>query len=277
MQFPRVLRFNRALSCAYFSQRDVKMPRLVFVLCASILAALLPARAAIGAEPGPAEPPGWLLGAGYVVAPNPFGAGVDTVSTPLPLLGYIGERLTWLGPYLRYEFVNAGSARVAGAIETRFEGIPDDVQDGQLAGIRARKPALEAGADAAYGPFIGSARVDVSGRHDGYELSLGARQERRMGDAWLLEGRVGAVWQSADLTSHLYGVHAAEARTGLDAYEPGGALNYEATLSATYRISRRWMALGSMTFRLLDDDVSASPIVYRDHDVGGFVGLAYRL
>ena len=87
----------------------------------------------------------------------------------------------------------------------------------------------------------------------------------------------GAVWQSADLTSHLYAVHVAEARTGLDAYEPGGALNYEATLSATYRISRRWMALGSMMYRLLDDDVSASPIVDRDHDVGGFVGLAYRL
>ena len=69
----------------------------------------MPARAAIGAEPGPAEPPGWLVGAGYVVAPNPFGADVDAVSTPLPLLGYIGERRTWLGPYLRYEFVDAGS------------------------------------------------------------------------------------------------------------------------------------------------------------------------
>ena len=253
------------------------MPRLVYVFCASILVSVLPTRAARGAEPEMAESPGWLVGVGHVVAPNPFGPGVDTVNTPIPLVGYIGERLTWLGPYLRYEFVDTRSASISGVIETRFEGIPDDVDAGPLAGIQARKPALEAGADVAFGRFMGSMRIDVSGRHYGYELLLGVQEKRRLGDRWLLEGRVGAVWQSADLTSHLYGVDAAEAGAELDPYEPGSALNYEATLFASFRINSRWIALGSVAFRILDDEIALSPIVDQDHDVGGFFGLAYRL
>jgi outer membrane protein len=253
------------------------MTKLVSMVGAAVLMGLPLNRPVHAAEPGVADSPGWLIGVGHVVAPNPYGAGVDTVNTPLPLLGYIGERLTWLGPYLRYEFVDSGAASIAGVIETRFEGIPDDVDDGPLAGVQARKPALEAGADVTYGRFVGSVRADVSGRHDGYELSLALQEKRRLGDAWLVEGRVGAVWQSANLTSYLYGVDAAEARPGLDAYEAGSALNYEASLFATYRIGARWMALGSVTFRILDDGINSSPIVDQDHDVGGFVALAYRL
>ena len=252
------------------------MSRLVAKYGTSILIALCSAHASHAEAPGGAEPRGWLIGVGYVSAANPFGAGVDTVSTPIPLLGYIGERLTWLGPYLRYELVEATPVSVAAVIEPRFEGITEDIDAGPLAGIHARKPALEAGADVAYGRVVASARADVSGRHNGYELSLAVKEKRYFGDGWLLEGRLGAVWLSSDLTAYLYGVDATEARPGLAFYEPAGALNYEASLFASYRIGRHWLALGSVVFRRLDDDITASPIVDRDHEVGGFIGLTYR-
>jgi MipA family protein len=252
------------------------MARLVAVLGALISISVFAVHPSHAAEPASTKPPGWLIGVGYVSARNPYGSDVDTINTAIPLLGYIGERLTWLGPYLSYELVKAAPVNVTAVIEARFEGIPEDIDDGPLAGVRARKPTLEAGADVAYGRFIGSLRADVSGRHNGYELALGLQEERHFSDTWLLKGRVGAMWQSADLTSYLYGVDATEARPGLEFYEPGGALNYEASLFASYRLSPRWMALGSVALRLLDDDISSSPIVDRDHDIGGFVGVAYR-
>src|SRR4030095_3035878 len=104
-----------------------------------------------------------------------------------------------------------------------------------------------------------------------------AREERHIGNSWLLDMRAGIAWQSAELTSYLYGVDAAEARPGLDSYAPGGALNYEASLFVSYQIGRRWLALGSVTFRRLDEEITRSPLVERSHDAGGFVGLAYRL
>jgi MipA family protein len=252
------------------------MSKVGRVLGASMLVLFL-VRSSHGAEPASVESPGWLIGAGYVSAPNPFGSGVDSNSTPIPLVGYIGERLTWLGPYLRYDVVTDSAVNLAAVIETRFEGIPEDVNQGPLAGIHARKPAIEAGADVSYGRFIASIRTDVSGRHDGYEFALAVQERRRLGETWLLEGRIGAAWQSAELTSHLYGVDATETGSGLDLYEPGGALNYEASLFASYQISRRWMALGSVAVRRLDDDIRASPIVDQEYEFGGFAGFAYQL
>jgi len=239
-----------------------------------MLIGVLPSLPSSGAEPEKPEPPGWLIGAGYIAAPNPYGHDVDAVNAPIPLVGYMGERLTWLGPYLAYKFLSK-PVNVAGVLAPRFEGIPEDIKDGPLAGIHARRPALEAGVDVGYARLIGSARVDVTGRHDGYELSLAAREERHIGNTWRLDMRAGIAWQSAALTSYLYGVDATEARPGLDSYAPDGALNYEASLFVSYQIGRRWLALGSVTFRRLDEEITRSPIVERNHDAGGFVGLAY--
>jgi outer membrane protein len=252
------------------------MSKFVPLIGATLLATLFAARVSHAAQPERTQPRGWLIGAGYVMAPNPFVADVDTVSAPIPLIGYTGERLTWLGPYLSYEVVGAGRASVAAVIEARFEGIPEDIEEGPLAGLNARKPTLDAGAGLAYGRFLGSVRAEVSGRHDGYELSLSAGDERHVGETWIFRGRIGATWQSADLTSYLYGIDVTEARPGLVAYEPQEALNFEATLLASYRISAHWTALGSVAFRLLDDEISSSPIVAQDHDVGGFAALVYQ-
>src|SRR5262245_1974899 len=251
------------------------MSRLMPLLGASMLIGVLSSTPSSSAEPENPKPPGWLIGAGYIAAPNPYGHEVDAVNAPIPLLGYIGERLTWLGPYLAYKFLST-PVSVAGVIAPRFEGIPEDIEDGPLAGIHARRPALEAGVDVGYARLIGSARVDISGRHDGYEFSLAAREERHIGSSWLLDMRAGVVWQSAALTSYLYGVDATEARPGLDFYAPGGALNYELSVFATYRIGQRWFALGSVAFRLLDEEITSSPIVDRSYDAGGYVGVAYR-
>lgn len=227
-------------------------------------------------ETHPVGQPGWLIGLGYISAPNPFVADVDTVDTLIPLLGYMGERLTWLGPYLSYEIVNGRRVSVAAVIETRFEGIPEDVEDGPLAGLDARRLAVEAGGDVAYGRFIGSVRADVSGRHNGYEVSLAVREERYLGESWRIEGRIGAAWQDADLTSYFYGVETADSTPTLPVYQPEAALNYEASLFVSCEIGRRWMALGSVAFRHLDDEISSSPMVAGDHDLGGFVGIVYR-
>lgn len=107
-------------------------------LMGAILAILFAAPESRGAPPEHAQAHGWLIGAGYIMAPDPFVAEVDTVSAPIPHVGYTGERLTWLGPYLSYEVAGAGPASVAAVIETRFEGIPEVIEEGPLDGLKAR-------------------------------------------------------------------------------------------------------------------------------------------
>jgi outer membrane scaffolding protein for murein synthesis (MipA/OmpV family) len=47
--------------------------------------------------------------------------------------------------------------------------------------------------------------------------------------------------------------------------------------SVSYQISRRWMALGSVGVRRLDDEIRSSPIVDQEFEFGGFAGFAYQL
>lgn len=40
---------------------------------------------------------GWVVGFEYVAAPEPFVGDAESASRFVPVIGYVGERLTWLG------------------------------------------------------------------------------------------------------------------------------------------------------------------------------------
>jgi outer membrane protein len=227
-----------------------------------------------GAESGPTE--GWLVGIGYVIAPDPYAGDVATTDKAIPLLGYVGERLTWLGPYLSYELVDTGRMNLDVVLAVRFEGIEEDVTSGPLAGVRAREPALEAGVDAGYGPLLASLRADASGQHNGYEVSLSIGEDWYPAERWRLEGRAGIAWQDAKLTSHFYGVDVTEAGPGLAAYESDAALNYETSLGLSRQVGNRWRVFTSVTYQAFDDEISRSPIVDHDYQFSAFAGITYH-
>lgn len=223
------------------------------------------------------EPSGWLIGVGYVQAPNPYAAGISDVDGVLPLVGYLGDRLRWLGPRLTYEFVDRDEARIAALAQVRFQSIDDEALAPAFDTLQPRDPALEAGMELELGPLFAAFRTDVSGRHDGYELSLAVHETWNLSDRWTFDGRIGLTWQSSDLTRYLYGVDAEEATSLLRPYAPGGALNYRASLDVTHPLTNRWFAFASVGVDFLDDEISSSPIVVDDRQAGAFLGVVYRL
>jgi outer membrane protein len=232
------------------------------------------------AEAGETRPygwAGWMIGAGYVWAPGPYAGGARGTSDAFLLIGYAGERLTWLGPYLSYRLSGDESFELTAVAEARFEGIEDDVTEGELKGLHAREPALELGFDFGYGPLFASARADVSGRHDGFMLALGVEKEWHVADRWGLKGRIGTQWKDSKLTDYLYGIDDSETGFGLSTYAPGSSLNYQASVRLSHSFNDAWLAFAAVSYELLADEVTSSPIVDSDYDLGAFAGIAYRL
>jgi outer membrane protein len=257
------------------SLRGVVMQKILGSVALSPVLALLAGTVA-GAEAEPRETQGWLVGIGYVIAPDPYAGDVATTDKAIPLIGYVGERLTWLGPYLSYELVETGRMNLDVVLAVRFEGIEEDVSSGPLTGVQAREPALEAGVDAGYGPLLASLRADASGQHNGYEVSLSLGEDWYPAARWRLEGRAGIAWQDAKLTSHFYGVDATEAGPGLAAYEPDAALNVETSLGLSRQVGNRWRVFTSVTYEAFDGEIGRSPIVDQDYQFSAFAGVTYH-
>lgn len=223
------------------------------------------------------EPPGWIAGAGYAVAPDPFVGDADTNSTPFPLIGYIGERLTWLGPNLSYRVAGDDTWSVTAAAGLNFLGFDVDANEPALAGLSERDNALEAGVDLVYGPLTLDLRHDVSGTHDGFFARLGAGHTWAPNRRLSLEGTVFVDYLSDDLADYYYGVSTTEAIGARRPFRVGGATNVGFGAQVIYRFNKRTFFIGSVDITRLDDSISDSPIVSDTEQVSAFIGIAYDL
>lgn len=90
--------------------------------------------------------------------------------------------------------------------------------------------------------------------------------------------QLGVQYRSASLVRHLYGISTAQAlATGLTAYQPGASFTPMATLQATVPLQGPWALQLQTRYRWLDDAVTDSPLVKRNHQVSGFAALTYTL
>ncbi|MEM8982670.1 MAG: MipA/OmpV family protein [Pseudomonadota bacterium] len=235
--------------------------------------------AAVGQEQNRSQafqPPGWIVGAGYVAAPDPFvgDAGNDT---PFPLIGFIGERLTWLGPNVSYQLAGNETWSVTAAGGLNFLGFDADTNDPALAGLIERDNAIEAGLDLVYGPLSLDLRQDVSGTHDGFSARIGASQGWQISRRLSLEGSVFVDYLSEDLADYYYGVSPTEALSGRAAYGVNAATNVGVGAQFMYRINKRAFVISRIDFTRLDDTISDSPIASDTEQVSAFIGIAYEL
>jgi outer membrane protein len=82
-------------------------------------------------------------------------------------------------------------------------------------------------------------------------------------------------FRDARLNNYYYGVRPDEVTVQRPAYAPGGTVNVELGLLATYRLSQGWQLLGSLGVTQASSGVGASPVVEDDTLPHAMLGLLY--
>jgi len=225
--------------------------------------------------------PGWIVGAGYVAAPEPFVGNPDDASQLFPIVGYLGERLTWLGPSIEYRFWSDDLFSVSAAAEVNFQGFDQELADANqtpiLSGLSKRQAALEAGFDVDAGPLSLSVRTDVSDKHGGHSAALTASQDWDISDRFAVGIAAGVDWQSKDLVRYYYGIADNEVTADRAAYRPGNALSPKAELMATWQANDRTLLILALDHRWLDKEIRNSPIISDSSETSLFAGVIFQL
>jgi outer membrane protein len=116
--------------------------------------------------------------------------------------------------------------------------------------------------------------TDFTQIHSGEELRIAiAKQWRHGKHQWLAS--VGANWQSSEVVNYYYGVNSAEADVR-DTYATHSALSPLLRLDWNYQLTERWDLRMLTSYRMLPDEISASPLMNENKVITVFVGGVYH-
>jgi outer membrane protein len=142
-----------------------------------------------------------------------------------------------------------------------------------------RDYAIELGFETLFDGEWGQATLrayhDVSGTHDGFEVSADYSYRFSRG-RFALAPTVGLTWKSAALSDYYWGVHDDEVSLALQGYEADGGLGWEAGLRSSYYISKSLRLAVSVNYERLQHSVAMSPLVEKDYVFGYFAGLGWQ-
>ena len=142
-----------------------------------------------------------------------------------------------------------------------------------------RDYAIEAGIEMLFGGDWGNATLrgfrDVSGTHEGYEISADYAYRWTHGRL-SISPSAGVSYKSAKLSDYYWGVHPGEATFLLPAYRPDGGLGWEAGLRTSYYLTKQVRLALSANYERLQWDIAQSPLVKRDYVLGYFAGFGWQ-
>ena len=221
----------------------------------------------------------WSVGMGAAAVSRPY-AGADDRIIPIPLVNYVGERLTIAGPRFEYELARHDLVTVSVLGEYRFAGYRSS-DSPRLAGMRDRDDTFELGLALRHRFYEhltlrAQFTQDVFDKHGGMEGDLALTYNFSKG-RWSFSPTLGVSFQSPELADYYYGVRPSEATPSRPAYRLGTAVDPYLGWTATYQAAPSWLVIGGLNLELLDDEISRSPIVDDDMLTTLFVGFVYSL
>ena len=239
-------------------------------------------------DAGDAPPLGWSVGAAVAASDSPY-VGEGARLQPFPTVIYEGERVFFRGITGGVHLLDTGAFQVDALVAARLDGF--DIDDLGAAGLAAngldagllddRDHALEVGAGLAWSGDWGRLRLqaltDVTAASGGQEVGLEYTRTLRRG-AWMLVPSVGVRWMSGDLTRYYFGTLESEVARGVPRYVPGAAVVPSVGVAALRPLGARWSVIGGLSYRLLPDALTDSPLLERDARgiPSLFGGLSYR-
>jgi len=129
--------------------------------------------------------------------------------------------------------------------------------------------------DGAWGDATLRAFHDVSGTHEGYEISADYSY-RWIRGRFSIAPSVGIAYKSAALSDYYWGVHADEVLPSLQGYEVEGGIGWEVGLRTSYYLTKSMRIAVSANYERLQDNIAQSPIVAEPDVIGYFAGLAWQ-
>ncbi|MDH3274709.1 MAG: MipA/OmpV family protein [Gammaproteobacteria bacterium] len=219
----------------------------------------------------------WGIGVG-VVRHGPAQQGADAAITGGPFPFYEGERLSLGFGAISYAFADVSGMRLALEGQPRFEGF-DPTKSDALVGMHKRNPAFDIGfslsSDGVWGQAQLRAVADITGTHDGYEVSASYQYPLQSG-RWTLVPSTGLNWRSKKLVDYYYGVREDESRAGRPSYVGRSGLSATVGLAADYRLTEHWNVVAGADLTYLGDSIQDSPIIEKNHETSLFTALVYR-
>ena len=226
------------------------------------------------------ERPGWSLGFGLLSYGLPY-KDVTRWTRFVPLVNAQGDGFYVHGLNAGYWFYRRHEFRVSVVlapellhISSRFGPFARSLHDRQatlLGGLRASfvRPL--------YAVHL-SALTDLLARSKGQVLRLSAGP-RWHGVGWRLSARMGVDWESANQITYYFGVPADQSSVSLPSYDPGSAVNTDATLVIArkfWALGAHFEAVGSVEEIWYGASVRESPLVARSTALSGLIGLMFR-
>lgn len=130
-----------------------------------------------------------------------------------------------------------------------------------------------------YGWLALEASRDVSNNSKSNAVSLSLEVPvYRHDNGFSLSTAVSAHWHDSDYVNYYYGVAGSniDNSVGRVAYESNAATNYDLRINAMYEISDNWVAMGSVSRTILDNNIANSPLISSDHQDTAVLMLAYK-
>jgi len=218
---------------------------------------------------GVAAGSGVYKGEGSELNPAPF---FNYENGPLEILGHDSIDLTF--KFYRGEVFSIG---LIGSLSLE-EGYDSDDSD-FLKGMDELETLYSAGLEFGgnYAGWAANLEIlqDISGEHDGQEVELS------LGYQWMLAGfevrpGLSLTWMSQETVDYLYGVSPREARADRPAYSPDADFEIGAELMIQRALFGNFSAVGIVEVSTFGSEITDSPLVDEDYEVGGVLGVMYH-
>ncbi|MEX1196243.1 MAG: MipA/OmpV family protein [Pseudohongiellaceae bacterium] len=218
------------------------------------------------------------VGPGVIGQTSPYRDSSDSPLQLIPAITYLGERLQWTGPQLRYLLATGDNWRLAAQADLRL-GAYEESDSPWLEGLGDRKTSVMGGLALTYElpaglSLSGSAQTDLLGLSKGSTARLQLSRGFQLG-LLRVSPSLGLNWLDGSLADYEFGVDQAHARADRPGYSLSSALNWEAGFSVFYELSSNWQLVGNFGIETLDSAIVDSPIVDRQRLGRGFLTLSY--
>lgn len=218
------------------------------------------------------------LGVGVIGRSSPYRDSSQSVSQVIPAVSYVGERLQWFGPALRYGIYGSGRLRLAAAAEYRI-GVYEEADSEYLSGLGDRKDTLLGGVALQYEIAEGF-ELEMLYQHDVLDRIGGGMANVRLsrGIPWgtaLFVPQIAYNWLGSDMSNHDFGVPESAATPDRPAYQLGSTTSMEAGLGVFIELTESWRIIVNLAGERLENSVVESPIVDDDVVIKGFAIVTY--
>lgn len=202
--------------------------------------------------------------------------GVGTETNPFPFFSAQKGNFKLIGNRAEYHLIDNGKFQLKALGHYRLEGFEAD-DSSFLAGMSEREGALELGIGTslttAAGQFSTSLLSDVSGTHEGHELSIGWEKTYPLNAQWLVKPSAKMHWRSEDLNNYYYGVASHEATVDRLAYTADSGTSYQLGIDAFYLIDQQQTVQVGISTMGWSNEISNSSIVEDDNTT--YIKAAY--